>query len=59
MLQVINKLLWHTVVSSTHLHGVPRENHRPTASHLDQIMLYQVHLTMSGIQTDNFSGDTH
>jgi hypothetical protein len=41
--------------------GVHKENHRPVASHWQtiHIIMHQIYLTMSRIQTHNFSGDRH
>ena len=37
--------------------GVPGDNHRPAANQCQTLSHYVVHLTLSGIQTHNISGD--
>jgi hypothetical protein len=41
--------------------GEPGENYRPAASYrkLYHILLYQIHIVMSEIQTHNLRGDQH
>jgi hypothetical protein len=56
----ISVILWLSILLMTET-GVPGENHRPAASHLQTLAHNAVSSTprLSGIQTNNFSGDMH
>jgi hypothetical protein len=54
-------VIWWWSVLLVEVTGVPRENHRPTASHWQTLSHNVVSgtLRLSGIQTHNVSGDRH
>ena len=54
----ISAISWQSVLLVEET-GVPRENHRPVASHWQTLLYYVAHLTLSRIRTHNISGNRY